>query len=59
MMRKVNADSADRDVHLSSSAPASVHLGYHKIRGSVKKGGPTATSWCGGKTDGIAEKDHI
>jgi hypothetical protein len=43
-MRYVKAEPAGMDVHLSSPAPGSVHLGYHKIRESVKKGGPTPIS---------------
>jgi len=36
-----------------------MNQGYHKMRGSVKTNGSTATSWGRGKTDGIGENDHI
>jgi hypothetical protein len=55
VMSYLNAEPARRDVYLLSSAPASVGGGYHKIRGSVKKGAPTATSWGRGGAYGIVE----
>jgi len=44
------------DVHLSSSAPGSMNRGYHNIRGSVKKGGPTAIFWGWGAAYEIVRK---
>jgi hypothetical protein len=38
VMRKVNADEAGRDVHISLPVPASVDRGYHRILGAVKGG---------------------
>ncbi len=55
MMRNLNAERAGSDVHLWSSGPSSMGADYHKIRGSVKKGGPTAISWDRGKTDGTEQ----
>ena len=56
MMSELNSEPASGDDYISSSAPASVRLGYHKIRGSVKKHASTATSWGWGKVEGIGEK---
>jgi hypothetical protein len=43
-MRYVKSDPASMDVHISSPAPVSVRLGYHKILGWVKRNAPAATS---------------
>ena len=56
MMSYLNSDPADMDVYLSSSAPASVDRGYHKIWGAVKKSAPTVTSWGRGEAYGIVEE---
>jgi hypothetical protein len=36
LMRKVKSDWAAGDIYLSSPAPASVPVGYHKIWGAVR-----------------------
>jgi len=59
MMRNLNADGAGMDVHLSSMAPTSMNRAYHKIRGAVKKGGPTAIFWVWGRSVGNGKSDHI
>ena len=45
MMRKVKSHLPAGDVHLSSSAPASVDRAYHKILKPVKGRGVTTPFW--------------
>src|SRR5512139_1264269 len=56
VMRKVKSHWPAGDVYLSSSVPASVDRGYHRIWGWVKEDGPTTTSWGWGDEEGIPEK---
>jgi hypothetical protein len=57
-MRKLNAERAGRDVHLSSSASVSVVPGYHKILRTVKRHAPAATCWGRGNAYGIVKEIH-
>ena len=56
MMSELNSEPASGDDYISSSAPASVRLGYHKMLEAVKRIAPTATSWGRGRIYGIAEE---